>query len=101
VTDTATFADSTPLIGPYSAPKAADHSRHPLDLARAVAREWGYSLADLQGWGRTKRVSLARKSLVRALYGECAMSTTEIGALLGGRDHTTILYLLGTLGRQA
>jgi chromosomal replication initiator protein len=95
VTDTATFADSAPLIGPYSAPKAADHPRHPLDLARAVAREWGYSLADLQGWGRTKRVSLARKSLVRALYDGCAMSTTEIGALLGGRDHTTILYLLG------
>ncbi len=101
MTDTATFADSAPLIGPYSAQNAVKHPVPPLDLARAVAREWGYSLADLQGWGRTKRVSLARKSLVRALYSECAMSTTEIGALLGGRDHTTILYLLGTLGRQA
>lgn len=66
----------------------------PDDVSAAVAETWGVPFATLAGPVRTRYVSRARASLCQELRTRTPMSLAEIGAYLGGRDHTTILHLL-------
>ena len=62
------------------------------DIKQAVCRAYGFGLAELDGEKRFGRIVRARHVamyLVRELAGS---SLSEIGALFGGRDHTTALY---------
>jgi len=66
----------------------------PDEVSAAVAETWGVPFATLAGPVRTRYVSRARAALCRELRARTPMSLAEIGAYLGGRDHTTILSLL-------
>ncbi len=67
----------------------------PHALATRVSEKWGVTVEALLGWDRGGHVSEARKDLVRQLRFHTHMSYPEIGTYLGGRDHTTIMYLAG------
>ncbi len=45
-----------------------------------------------KGKTRKKRVAFPRQIIMYILRQEMGLSYDEIGSLLGGRDHTTILY---------
>lgn len=65
----------------------------PAYVAERVCAKWGVTFEAVAGRGRTSQLAAARRDLVRQLRSCTAMSLAEIGAYLGGRNHTTILSL--------
>src|SRR4051794_9976273 len=64
----------------------------PDSVLEAISRYFGVSLADLQGKARDKRVVGPRQIAMYLLRDETPLSLNDIGGLLGGRDHTTVLH---------
>jgi hypothetical protein len=64
-----------------------------LDAIDAVAQQYGYTVGDMLGRSRLKRVVAVRRLCILMLR-EKGYSTTEIGRVLGGRDHSTIVHAL-------
>lgn len=63
-------------------------------LAR-IAKEHGLTVDMLKGPSRTAHVVIARHHAVYEIRRQCKdVSTTVIGRMLGGRDHTTIITAL-------
>ena len=50
------------------------------------------SLVDLQGKARDKRIVGPRQIAMYLLRDETDLSLNDIGGLLGGRDHTTVMH---------
>jgi chromosomal replication initiation ATPase DnaA len=64
-----------------------------------VARNHGLGVRDILGGGRTKEVVKARHSAIKAVKAaKPHLSSTVIGRIFG-RDHTSILWALGTLAK--
>lgn len=67
----------------------------PHDLLLAVAASFGLSVIQLRSRTRDRYVSHARQAaawVLRSAFQD--LSLEAIGALLGGRDHTTIIWAL-------
>ena len=64
----------------------------PESVLEAVTRYYNVSLLDLQGKARDKRVVGPRQVAMYLLRDETTLSLPDIGALLGGRDHTTVMH---------
>jgi chromosomal replication initiator protein len=62
------------------------------DVITAVARHYGLSVTALCGSGRARTISLPRQVCMYLARTETSASLPEIGAKLGNRDHTTVLY---------
>lgn len=62
-----------------------------------IATRHGCAVDELAGPARHKHIVAARRDVAGYLSRELGWSTTSIGKLLG-RDHTTILNLLGRVG---
>jgi chromosomal replication initiator protein len=58
----------------------------------AVTKHFGVSLSELRGRGRSKEIVLPRQVAMYILREETGTSLVEIGALLGGRDHSTVMH---------
>jgi len=70
-------------------------------ILAAVANVYEISVNDLLGRSRTKGIAEAR-SLCCYLAKRCTiLSYPEIGSVLGGRHHTTIMALVDSAGRIA
>lgn len=65
-----------------------------VQLKREICSSFGISEADLTGRCRTKSLVMARKLFAARARIQCGASLNEIGAMLGGRDHTTIMHYL-------
>lgn len=61
-------------------------------LLQAVADHFDLSTEELTGKKRDKRTSLARHIAVYLMREEHNSSLTEIGSVLGGRNHATVLH---------
>ena len=62
------------------------------DVQMVVGTHFGISRRELLGHGRRRRVSVPRQIAI-SLCGEyTTASTTLIGKLFGGRDHTTVIH---------
>ena len=70
--------------------KAAQIS--PDSTLAAVARYYGLPFSALEGPRRDREASTARQVAMHLLHTLLGMSAEEIGARLGGRERTTILY---------
>src|SRR5204862_4826249 len=64
----------------------------PDEVLQAISRYYGVSLADLRGKQRDKRIVGPRQLAMFLLRDDSRLSTPEIGRLLGGRDHTTVMH---------
>jgi chromosomal replication initiator protein len=76
--------------GPFDAP-----ARRPVDAVaalEAVGRHFGVSVAALLGKSREHQVAWARQVAMYVLRETTSASLFQIGARLGGRDHTTIMH---------
>ena len=58
----------------------------------AVAHHFGVGVTALQGRTRSQAVARPRQIAMYLIRKETGASLPQIGAMLGGRDHTTILY---------
>lgn len=61
-------------------------------ILRHVAEETGVSAAELIGQGRKASIVRARQYAMYRMRQETRQSLPQIGAFLGGRDHTTVLH---------
>jgi chromosomal replication initiator protein len=61
-------------------------------VIEAVARRYQIELAELLGPSRRVAVARPRQIAMYLLRSETGSSLPQIGSLLGGRDHTTVLY---------
>jgi len=61
-------------------------------IIETVANFYGISLETLMGRDRSKDVALPRQVAMYLLREETSLSLPAIGDVLGGRDHTTVMY---------
>jgi chromosomal replication initiator protein len=66
----------------------------PQKLIEIVAREWETSVEALLGRDRSQRIAEPRQVAMYLLRSETNASLPQIGAVLGGRDHTTVMYAI-------
>ena len=64
----------------------------PQKIIELVAKEWQTTVEDLLGRGRSQKVVQPRQVAMYLLRKETDASLPQIGAVLGGRDHTTVMY---------
>lgn len=68
---------------------------NPSDLViYRVAMRHEVSVADIKGTSRKQRFVYARQEAAYDLRKQRNLSLTKIGQMLGGKDHTTILYAI-------
>lgn len=70
-----------------SAPKATA-----AETISIVSRYFSVPRKDLLGESRTKRLALPRQILMYLLRTHLRLSLEEVGRLVGGRDHTTVMH---------
>jgi len=61
-------------------------------ILQAVSEHYGVDLRALTGRGRSRNIVVPRQVAMYLLREETEASLVEIGNLLGGRDHTTVMY---------
>ena len=62
------------------------------DIVKAVGSFFSVSPEELRGTRRTRRIAQPRQIVMYLMREETDASLPQIGAELGGRDHTTVLY---------
>jgi chromosomal replication initiator protein len=67
-------------------------SLEPRQVLAAVASVFGLSLDDLLGRSRSRDIALPRQVAMYLMREEINSSLPQIGEVLGGRDHTTVMY---------
>ncbi len=72
----------------------------PESIVTAVARYYHVSEEEMKGKQRDKRVVLPRQMAMYLLREETELPLVEIGGLLGGRDHTTVLHSVEKIGTE-
>ena len=64
----------------------------PTDIVTAVANAYGLSAEKLLGRDRSRNIALPRQIAMYLCREEANASLPQVGAALGGRDHTTVMY---------
>ncbi|MFO7944276.1 MAG: chromosomal replication initiator protein DnaA [Anaerolineales bacterium] len=64
----------------------------PQHILQAVTEEFDVSKEELLSRSRAHRIALPRQVAMHLLREGTSLSYPEIGELLGGRDHTTVMY---------
>lgn len=65
----------------------------PESIEAAVCEKFGVSVRELHGRARTRAVSMPRMLVGFLMRKRTTFSLEKTGDLLGGRDHTTVIYL--------
>lgn len=63
-----------------------------VQVVKAVANSYGYTLEDIRAKGRNKELSQARHVAMYMLKKHTHSSLRDIGLFLGNRDHSTIMH---------
>jgi chromosomal replication initiator protein len=69
-------------------------------ILREVADFYGVELRAMQGRGRSRNIVVPRQVAMYLLREETDASLMDIGQLLGGRDHTTVIYGCEKIGEE-
>lgn len=64
----------------------------PDEIVKIIAQAFGVTSEQLLGRGRNRQIALPRQIAMYILREEANISLPQIGELLGGRDHTTVMY---------
>jgi chromosomal replication initiator protein len=64
----------------------------PALIRQKVAEEWGTSVEGLSSKRRTKELTIPRQVAMYLIRELLDLSLVEIGALFGGRDHSTVIH---------
>lgn len=64
----------------------------PEQIVETVARHFGVEVAAFEGRSRSQAIARPRQVAMYLLRKETGASLPQIGAMLGGRDHTTVMY---------
>ena len=72
----------------------------PTKIIELVAKEWQISVDDLLGRDRTQKIAQPRQVAMYLLRKETNASLPQIGEVLGGRDHTTVMYAIEKIANE-
>jgi chromosomal replication initiator protein len=72
----------------------------PLKVVDLVAHYFNLSAEKLLGRDRSRDVALPRQIAMYLLREEANVSLPQIGQVLGGRDHTTVMYAIEKISRE-
>jgi chromosomal replication initiator protein len=72
----------------------------PERIVELVAREWKTTSEALLGRDRSQRVAEPRQVAMYLMRKETDASLPQIGEVLGGRDHTTVMYAITKIANQ-
>ncbi|MCH8102939.1 MAG: chromosomal replication initiator protein DnaA [Chloroflexi bacterium] len=89
---------STMLVDMFAAGR--QQPAKPEMVMDVVAEHFGVDVEVLCGRRRDKHTALARRVAMYLLREESGLSSTRIGNLLGGKDHSTVLYAQKRLESQ-
>jgi chromosomal replication initiator protein len=81
----------------------ADNDRHAIDPERileAVSNHFRVGTDSLLARGRTQKIAHARQVAMYLLINELEMTPTQVGRLLGGRDHATVIHGAGKINGE-
>lgn len=77
------------IVVPLPVPPAT--AVRPASVIEAVRQRTGTTLADLAGESRTRDKTYARHIAMYLLRRDARIGVEEIGRMLGGRDHATVI----------
>ena len=69
-------------------------------IIREVSDFYGVDVRTLQGRGRSRNIVVPRQVAMYLIREETDASLVDIGQLLGGRDHTTVIYGCDKIGEE-
>lgn len=69
----------------------------PKQVLASCAKHFGLKISDLIGPSRKAELVYPRQMIMYYLYKEMGLRLEGIGDLIGGRDHTTVLYATGKI----
>ena len=92
--------ESTLQILNEMAPETDARPIDPQRIFEQVAIFYALSVGDLIAKNRTKKVALARQVAMYLLIHELEISPTQVGRLLGGRDHSTVIHGAGKINGE-
>ena len=72
----------------------------PAKIIELVAKEWQTSVEALLGRDRSKKIAQPRQVAMYLLRKETDASLPQIGAIHGGRDHTTVMYAIQKVSNE-
>lgn len=87
-----TMVDVSPTSG--MAAYGVDPSRDPHQMFLDACRANGVSADTVRGPGRDRWIVAIRRKIAEMLFEVAKQSYSDIGRMLGGRHHTTIMSLL-------
>jgi chromosomal replication initiator protein len=64
----------------------------PIEIRQKTAEAWGVSVENLISKRRTKPLTVPRQVAMYLIKTTLDLPYTEIGALFGGRDHSTVIH---------
>ena len=70
----------------------------PMEIVRVVADYFKLTQEELFGKSRSQAIVVARQIAMFLCREKTSMSLPKIGALFGGRDHTTVMYAIKKVG---
>jgi chromosomal replication initiator protein len=73
-------------------PQPASKIVTPKQVSEAVVKRYGVSMGQLRGTKRNRPIVRPRQILMYLLRTELRLPLDEVGALVGGRDHTTVMH---------
>ena len=79
---------------------AARHSIDPERIIEEVSHYYKITPGDVLGRSRTQRIAQARQVAMYLLIYELELSPTQVGRLLGGRDHATVIHGAGKINGE-
>lgn len=82
------------LLGKHIKEMPARKVLSPQDVVALVADYFGVSVGQFKGERRSQPLAFQRQILMYILKTELRLPLTEIGRVLGGRDHTTVLHAM-------
>lgn len=81
------------ILDPTSSPTHSTTTTiTPRHLVSVCAKHFGVKTGDLCGQGRQKEIVLARHITAYLLLTEIKLPLKQVGQILGGRDHTSIMH---------
>ena len=78
----------------------ARHAIDPERILEQVSRHYKVSNDNLLGRSRSKTIALARQVAMYLLIYELELSPTDVGRLLGNRDHSTVIHGAGKINGE-
>jgi chromosomal replication initiator protein len=72
---------------------------HPPEIIRATAQAFGFSVDELIGASRRQPLVMSRQVAMYLCRELTDLSLPKIGAMFGGRDHTTVLHAIEKVRR--